>query len=112
MPLSHEVGLDGAARCFVVLNRPILPDSINHRLAVFFCYNHIGDIANQIAELLIGQPRFVAIPRYLDDFTGQHHKKAFGVFRFTSNRLFLTLYYTWHEKDQIVPMRQKFFEIF
>lgn len=58
MPLPHEVGLDGAARCFVVLNRPVLPDRVNHRLPVFFHYHHIGDIADQIAELLIGQPQY------------------------------------------------------
>ena len=57
MPLSHEVRLDGAAGGFVVLHGTVLPDRVDHRLPVLFCNHHVGDIADQIAELLIGQPR-------------------------------------------------------
>ena len=57
MPLPHEIGLDGAACGFVVFDGPVFPDSVNHGLPFLFCHNHVGDIADQIAELLIGQPR-------------------------------------------------------
>ena len=57
MPFPHEVRLDGAACGFVVLYGAVLPDCVDHRLPVLLCNNHIGDIADQIAELLIGQPR-------------------------------------------------------
>ena len=57
MPFPHEVCLNGAACRFVVLYGAVLPDCINHRLPFLFCNHHIGDIADQIAELLIGQPR-------------------------------------------------------
>ena len=57
MPLPHEVGLDSAACGFVILYGAVFLDSINYRLPFLLRYNHIGDIANQIAELLIGQPR-------------------------------------------------------
>ena len=57
MPLPHEIRLDGAACGFVVLHGAVLPDRIDHRLPVLFRNHHVGDIADQIAELLIGQPR-------------------------------------------------------
>ena len=57
MPLSHEIRLDGAAGGFIVLHGSVLPDRVNHRLPVLFRNHHVGDIADQIAELLIGQPR-------------------------------------------------------
>jgi hypothetical protein len=57
MPLPHEVSLDGTACGFVVLYGAVFPDGINHRLPFLFRNYHIGDIADEIAELLIGQPR-------------------------------------------------------
>lgn len=58
MPLPNEVGLDGAACGFVILYGVIFPDRINHRLPFLFSNYYVGDIADQIAELLIGQPRY------------------------------------------------------
>ena len=57
MPFSHEIGLDGAADGFVVLYGAVFPDRVDHRLPVLLCNHHVGDITDQIAELLIGQPR-------------------------------------------------------
>ena len=57
VPLSHEIRLDGATGGFVVLHGSVLPDRVDHRLPVLFRNHHVGDIADQIAELLIGQPR-------------------------------------------------------
>ena len=56
-PLPHEIGLDGAACGFVVLYGAVFPDSVNHGLPFLLRNYHVGDIADQIAELLIGQPR-------------------------------------------------------
>ena len=57
IPLPHEIGLDGAAGGFVVLYGAVFPDRVDHRLPVLLCNHHVGDITDQIAELLIGQPR-------------------------------------------------------
>ena len=57
MPLPHEVGLDGAACGFVILYGTVFPDSVNHRLPFLFRNYHVGNISDQIAELLISQPR-------------------------------------------------------
>ncbi len=57
MPLPHKIRLDGAAGGFVVLHGAVLPDRVDHRLPVLLCNHHVGDITDQIAELLIGQPR-------------------------------------------------------
>ena len=57
MPLPHEIRLDGAAGGFIVLHGAVFPDRIDHRLPVLFRNYHVGNIADQIAELLIGQPR-------------------------------------------------------
>ena len=57
MTLPHKIRLDGAAGGFVVLDGSVFPDCVDHRLPVLFCNHHVGDIADQIAELLIGQPR-------------------------------------------------------
>ena len=57
MPLSHEIRLDGAASGFVVLHGAVLPDRVDHRLPVLLRNHHVSDITDQIAELLIGQPR-------------------------------------------------------
>ena len=56
MPLPHEVSLNGATCGFVIFHGAVFPDSINHRLPFLFRNHHIGDITNQIAELLISQP--------------------------------------------------------
>ena len=57
MPLPHKIRLDGAAGGFVILHGAVFPDCVNHRLPVLLRNHHICDIADQIAELLIGQPR-------------------------------------------------------
>ena len=57
MPLPHEIRLDGAAGGFAVLHGTVFPDRVDHRLPALFRNHHVGDIADQIAELLIGQPR-------------------------------------------------------
>ena len=57
VPLPHEIRLDGSAGGFVVLHGAVFPDRIDHRLPVLFRNHHVGDITDQIAELLIGQPR-------------------------------------------------------
>ena len=57
MPLPHKIRLDGAAGGFIVLHGAVLPDRVDHRLPALFRNHHVGDIADQIAELLIGQPR-------------------------------------------------------
>ena len=57
MPLPHEIRLDGAAGGFVVLDGAVFLNRVDHRLPVLFRNHHVGDIADQIAELLIGQPR-------------------------------------------------------
>ena len=63
MPLPHEIRLDGAAGGLVVLHSSIFPDRVDHRLPVLFRNHHVGDIADQIAELLIGQPRHFHVLR-------------------------------------------------
>ena len=41
-----EIGFDSAAFGFVVLYSAVFPDSVNHRLPVFFRYHYIGNIAD------------------------------------------------------------------
>ena len=57
MPLPHEICLDGAAGGFVVLHGTVLPDCVDHWLPILLRNHHVGDIADQITELLVGQPR-------------------------------------------------------
>lgn len=73
---------------------PVVPDFVDHWLPVLFLHDHIGQIANQISEVLIAEPwqlrilihqeqpleaplhlRFKLLPEILDDFIGQLPKR-------------------------------------
>ena len=45
----------------VIIGIAIVPELVNHRLPVFLGNDHIGQIADQIAELLIREPWMLAI---------------------------------------------------
>ena len=89
IPRTVEVPFMNAGAA-VIIGIAIVPKLVDHRLPVFLGNDHIGQIADQIAELLIGEPRvlivsihqkqpleapihlrFKLLAEMLDDFIGQ-----------------------------------------
>ena len=89
VPGTHEVFLV-AVLSGIIVDLTAVPDFINHRLPVLFGYDHIGQVAHKVAEVLVAEPRqFVVLvhqeqplktpfhfvlkflAEVLDDFIGQ-----------------------------------------
>ena len=53
VPVPHEVFADDTVFVLVVLDRSVLPDSVNHGLPVFFLNNQIREVAYKVTELTV-----------------------------------------------------------
>ena len=57
VPVPHEVFAEDTVFVLVVLDRSVLPDSVNHGLPVFFLNNQIREVAYKVTELTVCKPQ-------------------------------------------------------
>ena len=57
IPLVDEIPFVCAFAFAVIFHLTVFPYLINHRLPVLFCNNHIREITDKVAEMLICKPR-------------------------------------------------------